>query len=68
LIAIKRKEFVRESLFLQDRKALFMNVRIINYLFGTQAITEEAIRDFVADANVKRICFSRIPTQALWKT
>ncbi len=45
-----------------------MNVRIINYLFGTQAITEEAIRDFVADANVKRICFSRIQTHALWKT
>lgn len=45
-----------------------MNIGIFNYLFGTKAITEEAIRDFVADANVKRICFSRIQTHALWKT
>lgn len=45
-----------------------MNIGIFNYLFGTKAITEEAIRDFVADNNVKRICFSRIQTHALWKT
>ena len=37
-----------------------MNIGIFNYLFGTKAITEETIRDFVADNNAKRICFSRI--------
>ena len=45
-----------------------MNIGIFNYLFGTNTITEEIIRDFVADNNVKRICFSRIQTHALWKT
>lgn len=45
-----------------------MNIGIFNYLFGTKAITEEAIRDFVADNYAKRICFSRIQTHALWKT
>ena len=45
-----------------------MNIGIFNYLFGKKAITEEAIRDFVADNNAKRICFSRIQTHALWKT
>ena len=45
-----------------------MNIGIFNYLFGTKVITEEDIRDFVADTNVKRICFSRIQTHALWKT
>ena len=45
-----------------------MNIGIFNYLFGTKAITEGAIRDFVGDSNVKRICFSRIQTHALWKT
>ena len=47
---------------------VYMNIGIFNYLFGTKAITEETIRDFVADTNVKRICFSRIQTHALWKT
>ena len=45
-----------------------MSIGIFNYLFGTHSITEEAIRDFVTDTNVKRICFSRIQTGALWKT
>lgn len=45
-----------------------MNIGIFNYLFGTKAITEETIRDFVADTDAKRICFSRIQTHALWKT
>lgn len=45
-----------------------MNIGIFNHLFGTNSITEESIRDFVADTNVKRICFSRIQTHALWKT
>lgn len=45
-----------------------MNIGVFNYLFGTKAITEEAIRVFAADTNVKRICFSRIQTHALWKT
>ena len=45
-----------------------MSIGIINYLFGPQAITEEAIRVFLTDTNVKRICFSRIQTKALWKT
>ena len=39
-----------------------------NYSFGTKDITEEKIRDFVTDKNVKRICFSRIQTHALWRT
>lgn len=43
-------------------------IGIFNYLLGTKSITEENIRDFVADTNVKRICFSRIQTHALWKT
>lgn len=45
-----------------------MNIGVFNYLFGTKAITEEAIRVFAADTNVKRICFSRIQPHALWKT
>lgn len=45
-----------------------MNIGIFNYLFGTKSITEDGIRDFAADTNVKRICFSRIQTHALWKT
>lgn len=45
-----------------------MNLSIFNYLFGTKTITEENIRDFAEDTNVKRICFSRIQTHALWKT
>lgn len=45
-----------------------MNIDIFNYLFGTKSITEESIRGFVADTDVKRICFSRIQTHALWKT
>lgn len=45
-----------------------MNIGIFNYLFGTKSITEESIRNFASDTNVKRICFSRIQTHALWKT
>ena len=45
-----------------------MNLGIFNYLFGTKSITEESIREFAVDTNVKRICFSRIQTHALWKT
>lgn len=45
-----------------------MNIGIFNYLFGTKSITEESIREFAVDTNVKRICFSRIQTHALWKT
>ncbi|MGM9743549.1 MAG: hypothetical protein ACI3ZC_10870 [Candidatus Cryptobacteroides sp.] len=45
-----------------------MNVGIFNYLFGPKAISEEEIHDFLEDKNVKRICFSRIQTHALWKT
>lgn len=46
----------------------YMSIGIFKYLFGTKAISEEGIRDFIEDKNVKRICFSRIQTHALWKT
>lgn len=45
-----------------------MSIGNFNYLFGTKSVTEEDIRDFAADTNVKRICFARIQTRALWKT
>lgn len=45
-----------------------MNIGIFNFIFGTKSITEDKIRDFVADTNAKRICFSRIQKHPLWKT
>jgi pyrimidine operon attenuation protein/uracil phosphoribosyltransferase len=46
-----------------------MNVGIFNYLFGTKSITEDSIRETIADSSkAKRICFSRIQKHALWRT
>lgn len=45
-----------------------MNIDFWGYLFGIKSITEDKIRDFAADTNAKRICFSRTHKHAIWKT
>lgn len=45
-----------------------VDMGILSGLLKSNFITEERIRDFIADTETKRICFSRIQKCALWKT